>query len=137
MKRKTNLCSSVKFIRILIPALLLAGSIAWAAETNKLAQEALVKAFQSPPDDAQCSAYWYWQDKTCSRQAISQDLSAMREQGIKVVIVFPFDNYVKPEWPSLFQYVLEEAKRLKLEIVLNNDVGWSCKVPWMTPELSK
>ena len=136
MKLKTNLCSSVKLTGILIPALVLAGSIAWAAETNGLAQEALAKAFQSPPDDAQCSAYWYWQDKTCSRQAISQDLSAMREQGIKVVIVFPFDNYVKPEWPALFQYVLEEAKRLKLEIVLNNDVGWSCKVPWMTPELS-
>ena len=60
----------------------------------------------------------------------------MREQGIKVVLVFPFDNYLKPEWPALFQFVLEEAKQLKLEIVLNNDVGWSCKVPWMTPELS-
>ena len=136
MKLKTYLCSFVKFTGVLIPALALAGSIAWAAEKNEPAKESLAKAFQSPPDDVQCSAFWYWQDKTSSRQAISRDLSAMREQGIKVVVVFPFDNYLKPEWPALFQYVLEEAKRLKLEIVLNNDVGWSCKVPWMTPELS-
>jgi (4-O-methyl)-D-glucuronate---lignin esterase len=136
MKVKINRCSSVKFAGVLIPTLLLAGSIAWAAEKNEPPQESLAKTFQSPSDDAQCAAYWYWQDKTCSRQAISQDLSAMREQGIKVVIVFPFDNYLKPEWPALFQHVLEEAKRLKLEIILNNDVGWSCKVPWMTPELS-
>jgi len=114
----------------------LAGSIAWADEKNEPAHELLAKAFQSPSDDAQCAAFWYWQDKRCSREAISQDLSAMREQGIKVVLVFPFENYLKPEWPALFQHVLEEAKRLKLEIVLNNDVGWSCKVPWMTPELS-
>jgi len=136
MKLEINLCSSFKFARVLIPTLLLAGSIVWAAEKNELTREPLAKAFQSPSDDAQCSAFWYWQDKTCSRQAISQDLSAMREQGIKVVLVFPFDNYLKPEWPALFLHVLEEAKRLKLEIVLNNDVGWSCKVPWMTPELS-
>ena len=128
----------------IIPALavLLAGGLT-CAEENVRADDRLARDFVSPPDSVRPWTYWMWpwarKDKgpVPDKEAITRDLSAMSEQGIKGVLVFPFEFYTSPEWPALFQHILKEAGRLNLEIVLNNDVGWSCTVPWMTPELAE
>ena len=96
----------------------------------------LEQSFASPPASAQCFTHWYWH-VPANKENITQDLEAMRQQGIKGARVFPFGAYMTPEWLPLFGHMLEEAKRLNLQIQLNNDRGWSCKfLPWMTDELA-
>ena len=90
----------------------------------------------SPPAAAHCWTYWYWHAKA-TKEGITRDLEAMQQQGIEGVLVFPFGQYMKPEWIPMFQHVLAEAERLNLKIVLNNDTFWSCQAPWMTPELAE
>ena len=122
---------------------LLVGGMAWAEESVRT-DDRLARDFISPPDSVRPWIYWYWmKDRNVmtypvpNKESITRDLTAMCEQGIKGVLLFPFTYYTSPEWPELFQHILKEAGRLDLKIVMNNDVGWSCEVPWMTPELSQ
>jgi hypothetical protein len=96
----------------------------------------LVEDLTTSPVAARCWTYWYWHAKA-TKEGISRDLEAMHEQGIEGAIVFPFGEYMKPEWIPLFRHMLDEAERLHLKIALNNDAFWSCQVPWMTPELAE
>jgi hypothetical protein len=92
--------------------------------------------FAAPPPAAHCWTYWYWH-VPATKENITLDLEAMHAKGIEGVLTFPFGEYMKPEWIPLFEHTLQEAERLNMKIVLNNDTNWSCKVPWMTPELAE
>jgi hypothetical protein len=97
----------------------------------------LAQAFASPPASAKPFVHWYWQTPA-TPEKVTQDLEAMRAQGIQGARVYPYDLYMKPEWPPLFEHLLKEADRLGLQIHLNNDCSWSCKrLPWMTPEFAQ
>lgn len=46
-------------------------------------------------------------------------------------------DFMNPEWQSLFQFSVEEAHCLGLEINMTNGPGWcGSSGPWVTPELS-
>ena len=120
-----------RMYKYLIPAFLFVASIAAFVQADDLTED-----FVTPPSASHCWTYWYWH-VPATKESITLDLEAMHAKGIEGVLTFPFGEYMKPEWIPLFEHTLQEAERLNMKIVLNNDTGWSCKVPWMTPELAE
>jgi hypothetical protein len=84
---------------------------------------------------------------------ITADLEAMRRVGIGGVLIMDVAverygretcgpprgtaEFMNPEWQHLFQFSVQEAARLGLEINMDNGPGWTgSSGPWITPELS-
>jgi hypothetical protein len=105
----------------------------------------LAKGFASPPASAKPWVYWFWLDGNITRQGITADLEAMRRVGVGGVLIMEVDQgapkgpaaFAGPQWRELFKFVLTEAKRLGLEVNMNNDAGWcGSGGPWITPALA-
>lgn len=114
---------------------------------------ALAAQFQSPPDSARPWVYWFWVAGNITREGITADLEAMQRVGIGGVLIMDVDQpnpnalvqfgprgpvrFASPEWRELFCHAVAEAKRLGLEVNMNNDAGWCGSAgPWITPELA-
>ncbi|MHB8901706.1 MAG: glycosyl hydrolase, partial [Thermoguttaceae bacterium] len=124
----------------MLVVLLLAQSAAAAPKTGDLAG-----GFQSPPRDARPWVYWFWSDGNITRDGITADLEAMARAGIGGVLIMEVDQgppkgparFMSPQWRELFKFVISEARRLGIEINMNNDAGWcGSGGPWNTPEES-
>ena len=109
--------------------------------------DSLVKSFQSPPPDARPWVYWFWNNGNVTSNGITADLEAMQHVGIGGVLIMDVvqhfapprgtAEFMNPEWQSLFEFSVQEAARLGLEINMNNGPGWcGSSGPWITPELS-
>lgn len=105
----------------------------------------LAKGFVSPPQSAKPWVYWFWLDGNITREGITADLEAMRRVGIGGVLIMEVDQgapkgparFAGPQWRELFKFMLTEAKRLGLEVNMNNDAGWcGSGGPWITPTLA-
>jgi len=105
----------------------------------------LENEFRTPPASARPWVYWFWLNGNISSNGITADLEAMQRAGIGGVLIMEVDQgtpkgpvaFGSPEWRKLFQFVCSEAKRLGLEVRMNNDAGWcGSGGPWITPELS-
>ncbi len=102
----------------------------------------LARGFQSPPDSAKPWTYWWWLNGHVSRDGITQDLEAMKRQGINGVLIFnagggetpPGLKFLGPEWRAMYKHALREAGRLGMEVSVNLCDGWDCGGPWITPE---
>ena len=109
------------------------------------AADSLAKGFQSPPDSARPWVYWFWLNGNITREGITADLEAMKRVGIGGVLIMEVDqgaplgpvDFMGAEWRTLFKHVVSEAKRLGLEVNMNNDAGWNGSGgPWIKPEQS-
>src|ERR1017187_1311865 len=111
------------------------------------AADSLVKNFQSPPADARPWVYWFWNNGNVTSNGITADLEAMRRVGIGGVLIMDVvqrfapprgpAEFMNPKWQSLFEFSVQEAARLGLEINMANGPGWcGSSGPWITPELS-
>jgi hypothetical protein len=101
--------------------------------------------FAKPPAAARPWVYWMWMDGNLSREGITADLEAMRQAGIGGVIIMEVNvgipeglvKFMSPEWRQLFKHVIDEAKRLGLQVTLNAGPGWTGSGgPWVKPEQS-
>jgi len=106
---------------------------------------ALERGFLLPPDSARPWVYSFWLNGNVSSNGITADLEAMQRVGIGGVLVMDVDQgtpkgavmFASPEWRNLFKHLCAEARRLGLQVNLNNDPGWcGSGGPWVTPELS-
>ena len=124
--------------------LLLAGLV---AQRPALAQEgkSLERGFVHPPGKARPWVYWFWLNGNITREGITADLEAMQRVGIGGVLIMEVDqgapvgpaDFAGPKWRELFKHVCAEARRLGLEVNMNNDAGWNGSGgPWITPEQS-
>ncbi len=118
--------------------LLVAGARAQAAD-------ALEKGFDRPPLEARPWVYWFWLNGNISSNGITADLEAMKRVGIGGVLIMEVDqgapvgpvDFMSARWRDLFRHVVTEARRLGLEVNLNNDAGWNGSGgPWIKPEQS-
>ena len=109
--------------------------------------DSLQRNFQSPPPAARPWVFWFWNNANVTSNGITADLAAMRRVGIGGVIIMDvFERFAPPrgtaefmnaEWQNLFQFSVQEAARLGLEINMANGPGWcGSSGPWITPELS-
>ena len=107
------------------------------------------KSFANPPATVGVHTWWHWLDGNITKEGITKDLEAMKEQGIVQATVLnvglfgdrdfgirkvPFNS---PEWFEMFRWALQEANRLGISIGAHNCDGWSTSGgPWITPEMS-
>ena len=100
--------------------------------------DALERAFRDPPDESKPWAYWWWLNGDVSREGITRDLQEMKRQGINGVLVFQAGadvgvpkgpGFLSLEWIELFQFAVQEAARLGMEMSVNLCDGWNAGRP--------
>jgi hypothetical protein len=105
----------------------------------------LEKGFVRPPESARPWVYWFWLNGNITREGITADLEAMKRVGIGGVLIMEVDqgvplgplDFMSPPWRELFKHVVSEARRLGLEVNMNDDAGWNGSGgPWIKPEQS-
>ena len=112
---------------------------------NLSAADELERGFTHPPDSARPWVYWFWLSGNITSNGITADLEAMKRVGIGGVLIMETDqgapvgpaDFMGPKWRDLFKHVAAEARRLGLEVNMNNDAGWNGSGgPWIKPEQS-
>jgi hypothetical protein len=130
------------FRAITVAFLLLAPAQVIATDRPHLEQK-FEQEFQKPPDEAHPWVYWFWLNGNITKEGITADLEAMKRVGIRGVLIMEVDqgspagpaNFMGAQWRELFKHVHKEAKRLDLEVNMNNDAGWNGSGgPWIKPE---
>ena len=105
----------------------------------------LEREFAHPPASARPWVNWFWMDGNISREGITADLEAMQRVGIGGALLMDVTQDIppgpvrfnQPQWHEMFKHASAEARRLGLELSLNNAPGWSGSGgPWITPELA-
>ena len=97
--------------------------------------------FAHPPASARPWVYWFWLNGNITSNGITADLEAMRRVGIGGVLIMDVAverygretcgpprgpaEFMNPEWQHLFQFSVQEAARLGLEINMDNGPGWT------------
>ncbi len=117
--------------------------LCWAGSAVTAAT--LDEGFKSPPDSARPWVYWFWLNGNITREGITADLEAMKRVGIGGVLIMEVDqgapvgpvDFMGARVAELFAHVVAEAKRLGLEVNMNDDAGWNGSGgPWIKPEQS-
>src|ERR1035437_688422 len=112
---------------------------------NAPAADSLERGFTQPPDSARPWVYWFWLSGNITSNGITADLEAMKRVGIGGVLIMETDqgapvgpaDFMGRQWRDLFKHVAAEARRLGLEVNMNNDAGWNGSGgPWIKPEQS-
>src|SRR5882724_9378186 len=105
----------------------------------------LEAGFRNPPPSARPWIFWFWLNGNITSNGITADLEAMQRVGIGGVVIMEVDQgapkgpvaFGSPAWLDLFKHMCGEAKRLGLQVNMNNDAGWcGSGGPWIPPELS-
>lgn len=122
-------------IPLLVTVLL--GAFAQPAQSRDLAAQ-----FAKPPPETRPWVYWFWLNGNITSNGITADLEAMKRVGIGGVLIMEVDqgspvgpaDFMGASWRGLFQHVHAEARRLGLEVNMNNDAGWNGSGgPWIQP----
>jgi hypothetical protein len=125
--------------------LLLSVALGIASITPAAVADDLTKNFTEPPQSARPWVYWFWLNGNITRSGITADLEAMQRVGIGGVLIMEVDqgtpvgpvSFMSPSWRDLFRHAVTEARRLGLEVNMNNDAGWNGSGgPWIKPEQS-
>ena len=105
----------------------------------------LEQGFKNPPLAARPQTWWHWMNGNISREGITADLEAMAGIGLGGANIFNVScdiptgpvGYLSPEWLGLVHHAASEAKRLGLDLGIQNCAGWSTSGgPWIKPEES-
>src|ERR1035438_5526676 len=118
---------------IMIKRLLTILTLTTLCALNLTAANELERGFTHPPDSARPWVYWFWLSGNITSNGITADLEAMKRVGIGGVLIMETDqgapvgsaDFMGRQWRGLFQHVAAEARRLGLEVNLNNDAGWN------------
>jgi hypothetical protein len=91
----------------------------------------LKTGFYDVPQEAKMRAWWFWMNGLATKQSITQDLEAMKANGIAGAILC--DNggdyapsgpvFMSEEWKNNYAHAIKEADRLGIEISLNIQSG--------------
>lgn len=105
--------------------------------------------WSAPPKDAKPWVFWYWMQGAVSKEGITADLEAMKQNGIAGAYLMPIKGVpekpwltpsveqLSPLWWEMVKYAFTEADKLDLEIGFHICDGFALAGgPWITPELS-
>lgn len=102
--------------------------------------------FLSPSDEARPRVWWHWMNGNISKDGIRKDLLWMKRAGIAGFHNFDagFDvplvvekrlAFMSDEWKDAFNYTLDLADSLGLEVSIASSAGWSVTGgPWVSRE---
>ncbi len=128
-----------------MPLVMLAAALCLLPTPALAQQDDLEANFQSPPEAARPWVYWFWMNGNLTEEGITADLEAMKRVGIGGTLIMSVStgippgkvDFLSPEWRELFTFAVREADRLGLQIIMNNDDGWTGSGgPWNTVENS-
>lgn len=115
-----------------------------AASFAEGAEDALLDGFRDPPMSARPRTWWHWMHGYVSKDGITADLEAMKEQGLSGFTLFDVGYWpeihgpvksLSEEWYDLVLFAGREAERLGLKMGMHNCPGWtSSGGPWIRPE---
>ena len=99
------------------------------------------------PAEARPGAYWWWPGGALSREGISYNLETYRKAGwgnLGVVGIYGvkgeeahFRDIFSPDWFEMFNFAVEEAGRLGMNIDLTPSSGWRLGGPHITRQHSE
>ncbi|MEI6916091.1 MAG: glycosyl hydrolase, partial [Armatimonadota bacterium] len=131
--------------RLMLVIATFAAALIAACGNTPAVGSSLEQNFATPPASARPWVYWFWLNGNITREGITADLEAMQRVGIGGALIMEVDvgvpvgpvDFAGAKWRELFKHVVSEAKRLGLEINMNNDAGWNGSGgPWIKPEVS-
>jgi alpha-L-rhamnosidase len=112
-------------------------------------------AFLHPPEGAKPGVLWMWMGSNLSKEGITRDLEALKEEGFNRTTMFSLADVTTPwageigksptpeliswtePWWKLVRYAAEESRRLQMDFGMFNGPGYeSSGGPWITPKLS-
>jgi hypothetical protein len=105
----------------------------------------LEQDFKSPPDAVRPGAYWYFMDGNQTREAMTADLLAMHEAGLRKALFLEVNigvprgpvDFMSEEWQDNFVHAVRLADELGMEFILGTGPGWAgAGGPWIDPEFS-
>ncbi len=114
-----------------------------ALVTMRLRADDLSEKFVSPPASARPWVYWTWLNSNLTKEGITADLEAMQRVGIGGALILDVEQgtppgpmkFFDPQWQVMFKHAVMEAKRLGLEINMNNGAGYyGSGGQWVKPE---
>ncbi|WP_339812379.1 glycosyl hydrolase [uncultured Imperialibacter sp.] len=109
----------------------------------------LVKGFQNPPTEARPKVYWWWLNGYVDTLRLREELRAIKEIGLGGVDVFEIgvpasENvgqaipagpaFMGPEFLETLKVVVDEARKLELEVGMNLASSWNAGGSWTKPE---
>lgn len=105
--------------------------------------------FDTPPDGAKPSCFWWWFNSLVDKPGITRDLEEFKKKGMGGVVLVCSGNdygvaemprgpvFLSPQWMELYRHALDEAARLGLEVGVNfGGGGWDMGGAWIPPELN-
>lgn len=115
---------------------------------NSMAAD-IKQLWSTPPKEAHPWVFWYWMQGAVSKEGITADLEAMKQNGIAGAYLMPIKGVpekpwltpsveqLSPLWWEMVKHAFTEADRLGLEIGFHICDGFALAGgPWITPELS-
>lgn len=105
----------------------------------------LETSFKHPGTGARPWVYYFSLNGNLTKKGITDDFEAMARVGIGGILYMEVNqgtpkgaaDFAGSLWMEMFSHACSEAKRLGLEINMNNDAGWNGSGgPWITPEMS-
>ena len=140
MKRRTflKIVSSAGVVSLFSPAFVLN-----ACKKTGVGSYSLASEFNNPPFASGVYTWWHWMNGNITKEGITRDLEAMKENGIAGFQLFEAGSGIPVgpveslgnQWVELIQYTLKESQRLGLEFAMHNCPGWSSSGgPWITPD---
>ena len=93
--------------------------------------EVLKAGFYDVPQEDRMRTWWFWMSGIATKKSITQDLEAMKANGIAGAILIdnggdyspPGTVFMSDAWKQLFAHAIKEADRLGIEISLNIQSG--------------
>ena len=112
--------------------------------TDSAAQDALYNGFRQPEDSARTKVWWFLGETETTREGITADLEAFRQQGIGGVVYYDqvhgkgegADRVFDAHWWQSLIFASQEAKRLGLSFEANIGNGYVAGGKWITPDHS-
>ncbi len=123
------------------------------SQPKYISADSLEVCFLNPPTSIKPYAWWHWMGPNFSKEGITKDLEAMKEEGIGGATIFnlasavqethvptlnnpwPEQTYRSPAYWDAIKHAAKEAQRLGLEIGLHNTAGYSTTGgPWIREE---
>ena len=93
--------------------------------------ESLKEGFYNVPQEAKMRIWWFWMSGIATKKSITQDLEAMKANGIAGAILIdnggdyspPGTVFMSEKWKENFAHVIKESESLGIEISLNIQSG--------------
>ena len=107
--------------------------------------QSLEAGFRNPPPSARPHTWYHLMNGNITKEGVTRDFAALAEAGIGGVTLIDVGFGVpqgdvafnSEAWFGIVEHAADEARRLGLELCLENCSGWSSSGgPWVTPDLA-